>query len=166
MDQVFNWIDGLTSFQQSLLGCLVFAFTSWLLQKITKKAKESGSKFWSSYSKLDVVKHTLHKEYIHSNNIQLASFGATLALLQASRWVLLGFLILIFFFGIHSITNRDWLLVAACWFTFNCILEARNWVKDTSDPKHIRHVPEEIAAEIIESLKPNKNNAIEADKNS
>tara|TARA_R110000823_G_scaffold105124_17_gene223473 strand:- start:1376 stop:1807 length:432 start_codon:yes stop_codon:yes gene_type:complete len=142
----------------------VFAFSSWLLQKTAKKVKESGSKFWSSYSRLDVVKHTLHKEYIHSNNIQLASFGATIALLQACRWLLLGILILVFFFGIHSIINRDWLLVASYWFAFNCVLEARNLVKDTSDPKHISHVPVETANGIIESLKPSKNNAIEADK--
>ncbi|MEH6626626.1 MAG: hypothetical protein V7739_09280 [Motiliproteus sp.] len=163
MDIVFSWIDSLTSFQQGILGSFVFAVTSWFTQKSLKKAKSTGSHFFEEYSKLDVVKHTLHKEYVRSNNIQLASFGATIALLQASRWIVGGGLILIFFFGLNSIFNKEWLLVAGAWFTFNCLLEAWNWVKDSSHPDNISHVPEDVALEIIESLKPQAPKALDSD---
>jgi len=164
MDYILSCINELTSFQQSLLGSAVFAVSSWIIQRLFKKAKSSGSAFLETYSILDVYKHTLHKEYVRSSNIQLASFGASIALLQASRWVIRAVLILVFFFGVHSIVVRDWIYVAAAWFTFNCILEAWGWLKDSSDIKHISHVPEEKAKEIYAALKPRNNEAgVEAD---
>ena len=161
MDIIYSWINSLSAFHQSLIGATVFSATSWLLQKIFKKAKSSGATFMTVYSELDVHKHVLHKEYVCSGNIQYASFGASIALLLAARWVILGILILVFFFGINSIANGDWLYVAAAWFTFNCMLEARNWLKDSSDPKHISHVPEETATKIYKALKPQEPTNIE-----
>ena len=163
MNIIFDWINSLTSFQQSLLGSLIFAITSWVAQKAFQKAKSTGSKFWSDYSRLDVIRHFLHKEYVNSNNIMLSNFGTTFVLLQAFRWIIRGALVLIFFLGIRAIINRDWLLIAAAWFTFNCMLEAWNWIKDSSNPNQISHVPEEFAAEVIESLKPKQNKGIESD---
>lgn len=157
MGLILDWVNGLSSFQQSILGSFIFAVTSWIAQAAFKKAKSRGADFWAAYSKLDVVKHSLHKEYVNSNNIQLASFGARFAVLHALRWVLRAALIMVFFFGINSIVNREWFLIAAVWFTFNCLLEAWNWVKDSSSPKHIEHVPKDVASEIIESLKPKLN---------
>jgi len=161
MDLIFNWIEGLSPFQQSILGSMVFAFSSWLLQKVVKKAKSSGTAFLEAYSEIDVHKHVLHKEYIRSGNIQLASYGATVAILLSARWVMLGILILVFFFGINSLLQANWLYVAAAWFTFNCMLEARNWLKDSSDAGTISHVPEETVSKIYESLRPNSKKGLE-----
>jgi hypothetical protein len=164
MEYIFSWINELTSFQQSFLGSAAFAVSSWIIHRLFKKAKSSGAAFLEAYSILDVYKHTLHKEYVRSQNIQLASFGASIALLQASRWVVRGVLTLVFFFGVHSIVARDWIYVAAAWFTFNCMLEAWGWLKDSSDTKHISHVPNEKAQEIYNALKPlNTKAAVEAD---
>jgi hypothetical protein len=165
MDLIYTWIDGLSSFSQSLLGAAVFSVSSWLVQRIYKKAKASGSAFMTVYSELDVHKHVLHKEYVRSGNIQYASFGASIALLLAARWVMIGILIMVFFFGIHSIVESDWLYVAAAWFTFNSMLEARNWLKDSSDPKHISHVPKETAEKIYDALKPKEAPSVETKNN-
>ncbi|WP_105253550.1 V3/V1b-type arginine vasotocin receptor [Pseudoalteromonas sp. T1lg75] len=165
MDLIYTWINELSSFHQSILGAAVFSVSSWLVQKAYKKAKSSGSEFMEVYSELDVHKHVLHKEYVRSGNIQYASFGASIALLLAARWVMLGILIMVFFFGINSIVQGNWLYVAAAWFTFNCMLEARNWLKDSSDPKNIAHVPEETANKIYSALKPKEPAQVESTNN-
>ena len=165
MDLIYTWINELSSFYQSILGAAVFSVSSWLVQKVYKKAKSSGSAFMEAYSELDVHKHVLHKEYVRSGDIQFASFGASIALLLAARWVLLGILIMVFFFGINSIVQGNWLYVAASWFTFNCMLEARNWLKDSSDPKNISHVPEETANKIYDALKPKEPTQVESSNN-
>lgn len=163
MEIIVNWIDGLSPFQQGILGTGVFSLSSWLAQKIYKKAKSSGVAFMDAYSELDVHKHVLHKEYINSGNVQLASFGASIALLLSARWAILGILILVFFFGVNSIFEGNWVYVAAAWFTFNCMLEARNWLKDSSDEKCIAHVPEETVEKIYYALKPKDLENIESE---
>lgn len=90
MDLIYSWINELSSFHQSILGAAVFSVSSWFVQKAYKKAKSSGSAFMEAYSELDIHKHVLHKEYVRSGNIQYASFGASIALLLAARWVMLG----------------------------------------------------------------------------
>lgn|SRR5690606_29645459 len=165
MDYIYGWIDSLSAFHQSIIGAAVFSFSSLIVQGIYKKAKSSGSAFMEAYSKLDVHKHVLHREFVRSGNIQYASFGASIALLLAARWVMAGVLILVFFFGINSIVQENWIYVAAAWFTFNCMLEARNWLKDSSDPKHISHVPENTVKEIYSALKPQESAHIESKNN-
>jgi len=155
MDAIFNWIETLTSFQQGMLGSAVFAFTSLIARYLYKKVKLSGAAFMEAYSTVDVHKHILHKEFIRSSNPQLASYGSSIALLLAARWMILGILILVFFFGINSFVEGNWLYVAASWFTFNCMLEARDWLKDSSSEKNIKHVPDEKVALIYESLNSN-----------
>ena len=154
MEIIFNWIDELSSFQQSIVGSVVFALSSWFIQKIAKRAKSSGSAAMKAYAELDVYKHVLHKEYVRSGNIQLASYGASIAILSAARWVMLGILIFLFFFGIDSLVKGHWFYVAAAWFTFNCMLEARNWLKDSSNVDTIAHVPEETISRIYENIRP------------
>jgi len=161
MEIILNWIEGLSSFQQSILGSAVFAFSSWLIQKIAKKAKSSGSAAMKAYAELDVHKHVLHKEYVRSGNIQLASYGASIAMLLAARWVMLGILIFLFFFGIDSLIQGQWLYVAAAWFTFNCMLEARNWLKDSSNDETIAHIPDETISRIYENLRPKSREEVE-----
>ena len=161
MEIILNWIEGLSSFQQSILGSAVFAFSSWLIQKIAKKAKSSGSAAMKAYAELDVHKHVLHKEYVRSGNIQLASYGASIAMLLAARWVMLGILIFLFFFGIDSLIQGQWLYVAAAWFTFNCMLEARNWLKDSSNDETIAHIPDETISRIYENLRPKSQEELE-----
>jgi len=161
MEIILNWIEGLSSFQQSILGSAVFAFSSWLIQKIAKKAKSSGSAAMKAYAELDVHKHVLHKEYVRSGNIQLASYGASIAMLLAARWVMLGILIFLFFFGIDSLIQGQWLYVVAAWFTFNCMLEARNWLKDSSNDETIAHIPDETISRIYENLRPKSREEVE-----
>ena len=152
MDQLLHYVENLSPFLQALLASAVFAVTSWIAQKAFKKAKASGSVLLREYLKLDVVKHILHRDYVHSNDLQKSSYGAAIALLFASRWILLGVLIMLFFFGINSLLNANWLFVAASWFCFNGVLEAYNWVKDSSKEKHIAHVPEDIKREMFTRL--------------
>lgn len=154
MDAILAWIDTLSSFEQNLIASAAFGLTSLIFQALAKKARSKGSKIMKVFAELDVSKHVLHKEYVRSTNMQLASFGASVAMLQAARWVVRGMLVMIFFFGIHSIVYSDWLYVAAAWFTFNCILEASNWLKDSSSEKSISHVPDEVKNRIYEKLRP------------
>ncbi|MBY8080213.1 V3/V1b-type arginine vasotocin receptor [Vibrio fluvialis] len=154
MEQIFEYIDSLSSFQQGLLGSAVFAFSSWLIQKLSKKAKSSGLSFFESYSRLDVLRHVVHKHYINSNNIHEVSYGSSLVLLRAFEWIIRAFLILIFFFGIHSLVNEQWLFVAASWFSFNCALEGFNWVKDSSSVKSISYIDEDKREQLVNDFLP------------
>lgn len=153
MDIIYSWIENLSPFNQSLLAAAIFSISSWIIQRLYKKAKSSGAQFLSIYSELDVHKHILHKEYVRSGNIQLASYGASIALLLAARWIMLGVLILVFFFGINSIIQGNWLYVIAAWFTFNCMLEARNWLRDSSNPEHISYIPKDVVNRVYDSWK-------------
>lgn len=153
MEFILNYIESLSPFIQSLAGSAVFLFSSWLFRYLFAKAKKGGTVFFDHYSRIDVIKHVLHKEYVNSTNIQHASYGASVALLQASRWLIRALLIAIFFVGLSSILNGNWLFVAASWFCFNATYEAFNWVKDTSNVSHISHVSEEKRKEVYEYLK-------------
>jgi hypothetical protein len=153
MSDLFQYLDGLSPFVQGLLGSAIFALTSWLAQKAFKKAKSSGSLFLREYMKLDVVKHVLHHDYILSSDLQRASYGSAISLLFASRYVLIGILVLLFFFGINSLLNSSWLFLAASWFCFNSVLEAYRWVRDSSHEKNIEHVPDDIRVEMLTKLR-------------
>ncbi|WP_105170258.1 V3/V1b-type arginine vasotocin receptor [Pseudoalteromonas sp. T1lg24] len=165
MSSILEIINSYTPFEQSLIGSAVFLFSSWLFRTIFNKAKSSGKIFFKEYSKIDVVKHTLHKEYINSNNMQFSTFGSSIALLHASRWLIKALLIFIFFSGLSSILNADWLFVAVYWFCFNCVLEANSWVKDSSSESSVSHVPEDLKNEIYDKLKPQPIETVESTAN-
>jgi hypothetical protein len=153
MNFILNWIIQLNPFYQSLLGAAVFSLSSWLVQKVFKKAKSSGSTFLDAYITLDIHKHLLHKHYVRSRNVQMASYGSSIALLIASRWIITSFLFLIFFFGVQALLDGKWLYVAGAWFAFNAMFEARNWVKDSSTDDAIKHINKEkletVTSEVI-----------------
>jgi len=152
LEQIFYWIEQLSSFQQSLLGSAVFAISSYFIQKLFKKAKSSGSAFLDAYTDFDVHKHLLHKHYVRSKDIQMSSYGSSIALLLAARWVLLGVMVLIFVFGVQSALEGKWLYVIGAWVSFNYMFEARTWVKDSGDDASVRHIkPEKIQA-VTEAL--------------
>ncbi|HGZ6767487.1 TPA: V3/V1b-type arginine vasotocin receptor [Vibrio parahaemolyticus] len=159
MEQLFEYIDSLSSFQQGLLGSAVFAFSSWFVQKLSRKAKSSGLAFFESYSRLDVLRHVVHKHYINSNNIHEVSYGSSLVLLRAFEWIIRAFLIMIFFFGIHSLVNEQWLFVAASWFSFNCALEGFNWVKDSSHVKSVSYIDEDKREQLVNDFLPESKRA-------
>jgi len=154
LDSILEVINSYSPFVQGLIGSAVFLFSSWLVRKLFDKAKSSGKVFFLEYSKIDVVKHTLHKEYINTTNMQYSTFGASIALLHASRWLIKALLILTFFSGLSSFFKSDWLFLLASWFCFNCILEAYSWVKDSSSDKSVSHVPEDIKSDIYNRFKP------------
>ncbi|MFW1531219.1 V3/V1b-type arginine vasotocin receptor [Vibrio parahaemolyticus] len=155
MEHVLNWITSLNPFYQSILGAAVFAFSSWLLQQVIKKGKSGGSKFWDAYTTLDIHKHLLHKHYVRSKNVQLSSYGSSIALLVSARWSLLSFMILIFVFGIQAAIDGKWLYVAGSWFAFNAMLEARSWVKDSSTAQAVSHIDQDKIDRVTHTLNPN-----------
>ena len=161
MEFIFNWIETLTPFQQSLLGSAVFALSSIIAQKIYKKLKAGGSEFWSHYTTLDIHKHVLHKHYVRSSDIQMSSYGSSIALLLAARWAMLSFLALIFAFGVNSAIEGKWVYVIGSWVAFNWMLEARNWVKDSADPSNVSHIPEEKIEEVTKQLIPQQKTKVE-----
>lgn len=156
-DQLIETIESYSPFVQGLIASITVAISIYLFQVIVQKLKNKGLVFIDAYSKLDVIKHVLHKEYINTQNVHLSTFGATIALLHASRWLLLAILIADFFAAISFIINRDWLLALAAWFVFNCVFEAYRWVRDSSNDKTISHIPEDIKAELYERYKPKQN---------
>ena len=150
--EVFTYVEGMSAFKQSLLAAFVFAVTSFIFRLIVLKVKEKSASVLEEQSRRDVVRHILHKDYIYSSDMNISSFGVSMALLLSFRWILLGCLILIFFFGIKSMLNADWLYFAAAWFAFNCFFEARSWVKDCSSDKYIKNIPEEIKEDVLKKF--------------
>jgi hypothetical protein len=154
MNFILDWIIQLNPFYQSLLGAAVFSLSSWLVQKVFKKAKTSSSTFLDSYITLEIQKHILHKHYVRSKNIQLASYGSSIALLIASRFIIASFLCLIFVFGVQALLDGKWLYVAGAWCAFNCMFEARNWVKDSSTDDSIKHINKEKLEAVTSEMIP------------
>ncbi len=154
MDYILNWIEQLNSFYQGLLGSAVFALSSWFVQKLFSKAKSTGSEFLDAYITLDIHKHVLHKHYVRSKNIQMASYGSSIALLLAARWAILSFMILIFVFGVQSALDGKWLYVVGAWVSFNYMFEARNWVKDSGTDKSIAHIEKDKVQAVTKKLIP------------
>ncbi|WP_373939058.1 V3/V1b-type arginine vasotocin receptor [Vibrio kanaloae] len=163
MDSILNWIEHLNSFYQGLLGSAVFAISSCVAQKLFSKTKSSGAEFLESYTTLDVHKHLLHKHYVRSKNIQLASYGSSIALLIAARWVLLAFMCLIFVFGVQSALDGKWLYVIGAWGSFNYMFEARNWVKDSGSDTSIAHIDKDKVQIVTERLIPELTNNSEVE---
>ena len=154
MDSILGWIEQLSPFLQGVLGSAVFAFTTFIAQKVIKKSKSSGAKFLDAYKTLDVHKHLLHKHFVRSGEPQMVTFGVSVALLQSARWLVLALMIMIFVFGVQSAVDGRWFYVAGAWFSFNSMFEAWNWVKDSSNVKSVEHVSQEKIDEVTTALLP------------
>jgi len=161
MDYILNYITQFSPFVQNLLASFVFLILSWFFQKVVKKSKAKGSEVLENFSRLDVVKHILHKEFVTSTDFQKSAFGASIALLMASRWIFRCGLILIFFFGVNSIMNGNWLYILASWFSFNSLYAGYDWVKDSSDPEAISHVSDEVREEVYAEFSIQQHEEIE-----
>ncbi|TOB31028.1 V3/V1b-type arginine vasotocin receptor, partial [Vibrio parahaemolyticus] len=92
---------------------------------------------------------------VRSENVQLSSYGSSIALLVSARWSLLSFMILIFVFGIQAAIDGKWLYVAGSWFAFNAMLEARSWVKDSSTAQAVSHIDQDKIDRVTHTLNPN-----------
>ncbi len=159
IDYFIEYIESLSPFIQALLGAFVFALTSWIARFCFENCKNKVFSSLALYKRSDMAKHIIHKEFVRSKDVRIALDGLTVVLFQAARYIVYGLLIIIFFFGVHSIINGQWLFIAASWFSFNAFLEAHNWLKDTSDEKHISHISEEMKKEIYNILKLSKEEA-------
>ena len=91
----------------------------------------------------------------------MSSYGSSIALLISARWAMLSFLALIFAFGVDAALEGRWVYVVGSWVSFNWMLEARNWVKDSSDPSSVSHIPEDKVQEITGQLLPDQQENVE-----
>ncbi len=155
MEQLITLIEDQSPFVQGLLASAVFALATWLFRAFKQKMQKTGVALLRGYEYQEVAKHWLHKNYVRSNNAILANHGISFVALQAFRYCLLGALIFIFFFGVDFALAGKWLLVLASWFAFNAFLEAFTWVRDSSDPKRIEKIDEEIKKAFYSSLPAN-----------
>jgi len=142
------WIGGLSPFYQSILGAAVFATCTWLIRFVLKKSKATGSAFLKLHTEEDVKKHLLHKEYICAKDYQVSVWGTTQALLISAKWAMHSVLFFLFFFAIDAMLDGDWLLLIGAWLTFNGLLEAHSWLKDSSADSAISHIPEDVVERI------------------
>lgn len=154
---IINWIESQSAFTQGLMASAIFGSTIWLMRKLLNKVGEMGSAFMKDYQKLLLTRHWLHKHYVKSDNLYLYTQGFNFIMLQTIRLALLGILIILFFLGVNSILNKNWLWVACSWFAFNAFLESYQWAKDSSNEKLIEKIDEDVKKELFEALPSNQN---------
>lgn len=159
-------IETQSPFVQGLIASAVFALSVLILRIIAKLATKSGSALFKSYQKQLLTRHWLHKNYVNSNNILLYTQGFNFVVLQTVRWVLRGTLIIIFFLGVNSIVNKEWLWAICSWFSFNAFLEAFEWAKDSSSEEFIDKIDEDIKNEFFASVHAKKSESKEIDNKS
>ena len=112
-------------------------------------AGRSGAKFLRSYQELLLIRHWLHKEYVNSENILNYTKGFNFVVLNVIRWTLRAALIFVFFFGVESLLERNWVWVGCSWLVFNALFEAYQWAKDSSNEVHIRKIDEGLKSEFF-----------------
>lgn len=149
---IIEIIEQQSPFIQGLIASAVFGLSVWIVRAIFRKASKSGGVFLKRYQQNLLAKHWLHRYYVNSDDQYRFSMGFNFVVLQSLRWMIRGILISIFFFGVGSILEGDWLYVASSWFVFNCFLEAGQWVKDSSNEREIENFDEDVKKEYFESL--------------
>lgn len=150
--EILSWIENQSSFVQGLIAAAIFSATIWLLRTILKLAAQSGTAVVKNFEKQLLIRHLLYRHYINSDNIHLSAYGFYTVAFITITWVLRGILIFVFFFFVDSMLKQNWLWVACSWFAFNAFFEAYQWLKDISDPKHIKKINKEIIKEFISEI--------------
>lgn len=167
MIEIIQLIDQQSPFVQSLIAATVFAVSVWLMRVAIKMVGRTGSRFLRDYQRILLTKHWLHKYYVNSNDQYRFSLGFNVVVLQSLRWVVRGLLIFIFFLGVNSLLNSEWLWAICSWLVFNSFLEASQWLKDVSSESDISKVDEDIKKEFFDSLPEiHKEDAKHLDKSS
>lgn len=155
MGQLITLIEQQSPFVQGFIASATFALATWLFRTIKRRLQKAGVAVLRGYEYQEVAKHWLHRHYVRSNNAILANHGISFVALQAFRYCLIGSLLFIFLLGVEFAVSGRWLLVIGSWFAFNSFLEAFTWIRDSSDPKRIEKIDEEIKMAFYSSLPEN-----------
>jgi|GEM_PF-1826838 len=156
MYSVILFFDKLSPFWQGIAGSAAFAAATIIFQAsrrlLGRIAGKFGGAMLESYSYNLLFKHWVYKEYATSTAISALSQGNFFIIRKVFHWTLQGILFLIFFFGVASILNREWLHCLGHYFAFNCFLEGYLWTKDTSDEVNIQKIDENIKTKFFTSI--------------
>ncbi len=152
MNDILNKISQLSPFLQGLLAAAVFALSIWLLQVALNRAKRSGKKFVNFYSRDILFKHWVHKRLVRSNQLNYFTFGHFYIFTESFRWIIRAGLTLVFFFGVISLLNAEYLAVLAYYLAFNCLLEASSWLRDWSSDDEVKFINEDLKNEVLNKL--------------
>lgn len=140
---VLTWIEQLSPFLQGVLGSAGFAFILWASRIMLMVLRNQGKTFFRGYSRDVLLKHYLHKNLVQSEDLWRFSYGHFLIFTESFRWILRGVLILVFSFGVFTIFDGNLLKFLAYFFTFNCLFEAHQWLRDWSSDSHIEKLDED-----------------------
>ena len=168
MNEIITLIEQQSPFIQGILGSAAFALILIISRVILAKTRKSGKQFVKGCSRDILFKHWVHKELVKSRDQHLFTLGHFLVFIESFRWIVRGALILLFFFGVFALIEKQWLEFLAYYFTFNCFFEASRWLKDSSTDDVIEGIDEEVKKEFFDDWynKKNKNSekAIEKEK--
>lgn len=149
MDQIIQYIDNLSSFEQNLLAPAVFMLGVVLLRALLKLLKFGGKSSVRIYSKTAVLKHIIYKNYVSSSRMADFTWGYMFVLCQVLQYLVLAAGILVFIFGVKAFLDSEWFIFIGYFIAFNYIFEANSWLQDWSSEKKIRMIDEEIKKEML-----------------
>ncbi|MBE9399693.1 hypothetical protein IOQ59_20710 [Pontibacterium sp. N1Y112] len=150
MESLLNTINGLGGFEVNLLASTIFLVATLLVRYLFKQAAEHSKLFLKLYEEMYFYKYIAHKNIYESKDVpeQVKFFFQTC--LMSLKWIILSLMILIFIHGVKALTSGEWFLLAGYWFSFNYMLEAFMWARDSRNDK---------TAKIIHEERVSKNNA-------
>lgn len=162
---LLSYIEGLSAFIQSILGGAVFAAVLYLSRVALSFLRRTGSTAIRLFAKDMLLKHWVHKTYVSSTDPTLATLGHLFIVAESMRWFARAALILVFFFGVWALMNREWVFLLASYFSFNAFLEASRWLKNWAKDEEVAFISEEIKQEFNASLqKPVTQQALDQKK--
>lgn len=156
MENINLFVDKLSPFWQGIVGSAVFAGLALLLRLFLRLGSRLSSYFGvrilRAYSNDILFKHWTYKDYVNSRELVLFSYGHFYVIMHALRWATKSGLFLVFFFGVASMMEKNWLHFVAYYLAFNCLLEASSWLKDRSAEKDIKHIDPKTKEEFFQSI--------------
>jgi hypothetical protein len=152
MENINLFVDKLSPFWQGIVGSAVFDSLALLLRLFLRLGSRLASHFGVKIQHDILFKHWTYKDYVKSSELVLFSYGHFYVIMHVLRWATKSGLFLVFFFGVASMMEKNWLHFAAYYFAFNCLLEASSWLKDRSAEKDIKHIDPKIKEEFFQSI--------------
>ncbi|MAM71769.1 MAG: hypothetical protein CMP91_11580 [Gammaproteobacteria bacterium] len=143
METILNNINSLGGFELNLLASTTFLIATLVARYLFKKVSSSSKLFIKLYENMYFYKYVAHKNIYELSEIpeQVKFFFQTC--LMCLKWLILSLMVLLFFHGVSALTSGNWFLLVGYWISFNYMLEAYMWARDSRNDKTAKAIHQE-----------------------
>ncbi|WP_036799520.1 hypothetical protein [Photobacterium marinum] len=151
MVSILDRINSLGPFEVNILASSIFLFATFFIRFLFKKAACHSKLFLKVYEEMYFYKYVVHKNIYELEDVPNQVKFFFQAVLMCLKWLLLALMVLVFTHGVTALTSGEWFLLVGYWFSFNYLLEAYMWARDSRNDKTAKAINERRNDKICEA---------------